>query len=311
MKRRNFLAATATGILGLPALKIQANEKKDSRRVLRFVQVTDMHIQPGPIPEKAIKNLLNEIHSLPVKPDFVINSGDSIMDSLKNNKEETTAQWQAWHDYFSSKLEFELFNCIGNHDVWGWSLNKPEIESDPLFGKNWAVKELGISNRYYSIDKKNWHFIFLDSSYRNATEHTYTARIDDEQFAWLENELKTTDAAKPICIVSHIPILSSAVFFDGENEKSGNWRVPSSWMHIDARKLKDLFASFPNIKLAISGHIHLVDRTQYLGINYLCNGAVSGAWWKGNYQEFPPAYTIIDLFEDGSFNLELVPYQWR
>ena len=82
-------------------------------------------------------------------------------------------------------------------------------------------------------------------------------------------------------------------------------------MHIDARKIKDLFSDYPNIKLAISGHVHLADKANYLGIDYLCNGAACGAWWQGNYQEFPPLYAIIDLYEDGSFNSELVHYNWK
>jgi len=313
MKRRNFLAASATGLLGLQTLGIHASEteKKTAKKSLRFVHLTDMHIHPKPVTERAIQNLLNEIHALAIKPDFVINSGDNIMDSLKRTKEETASQWEAWHSFFRSKINYELYNCIGNHDVWGWSLNDPNAETDPLFGKSWAVKELELPNRYYSIDRNGWHFIFLDSPFRDKEKQTYTARIDDEQFNWLANDLKQTGTSKPICIVSHIPVISASVFFDGDCEKSGDWHIPGAWMHIDARKLKDLFFTYPNIKLAISGHVHLADQTKYLGINYLCNGAASGAWWQGNYHEFPPMYAIIDLYDDGSFNYELVNYDWK
>lgn len=82
-------------------------------------------------------------------------------------------------------------------------------------------------------------------------------------------------------------------------------------MHVDVRRIKDLFSNYPNIKLAISGHVHLVEKTNYLGIDYLCNGAACGAWWKGKYQEFPPLYAIIDLYEDGSFDSQLVHYKWK
>jgi hypothetical protein len=141
--------------------------------------------------------------------------------------------------------------------------------------------------------------------------HSYTAKLDDEQFTWLSNELKRTAKEKSICIVSHIPILSASVFFDGENESSGDWKIPGAWMHVDVRRIKDLFVNYPNIKLAISGHVHLADYTAYLGVNYLCNGAACGAWWKGSYQEFPPMYAIIDLFEDGTYQSELVYYKWQ
>jgi 3',5'-cyclic AMP phosphodiesterase CpdA len=311
MKRRNFLATTLTGLLGANVLPLHAVEKKSNKHSLRFVHLTDMHIHSGPVPERGIQNLLEEIHTLDEKPDFVINTGDNIMDSLKRSKEETTEQWDSWREYYRSKLKYDLFSCIGNHDIWGWSLKNAEIETDPLFGKNWAVKELDIPHRYYSLDKKGWHFIFLDSSFRDTENHSYTAKLDKEQFEWLENDLKNTPAKTPICVVSHIPIISTSVFFDGDNEKSGGWNVPGAWMHIDARKIKDLFADFPNIKLAISGHVHLADKTNYLGIDYLCNGAACGAWWQGKYQEFPPMYAIIDLYEDGSFHSQLVHYNWK
>jgi len=311
MKRRNFIAATITGLLGANVLPLQAIAKKTNKRSLRFIHLTDMHIFPDAVPKRAIGQLLDEIHSMKDKPDFVINTGDNIMDSLKRNKNETANQWDSWRKYYRSKLNYDLYNCIGNHDVWGWSLKNKELEKDPLFGKNWAVNELGIPDRYYSINKQGWHFIFLDSSFRNEENHSYTARLDKKQFAWLQDDLKQTGIETPICIVSHIPIISTSVFFDGDNEKSGNWQIPGAWMHIDARKIKNLFSAYPNIKLAISGHVHLADKTNYMGIDYLCNGAACGAWWFGKYQEFPPMYAIIDLFEDGTFKSELVHYNWK
>ena len=81
-------------------------------------------------------------------------------------------------------------------------------------------------------------------------------------------------------------------------------------MHIDARKLKDLFFQYANVKLCISGHIHLLDRVDYNNITYLCNGAVCGKWWRGNYQENPPGYALIDLYDDGSFAHQYIAYGW-
>lgn len=310
MKRRNFLLKSALGVLASQALPFQANEKR-SKRSARFIHLTDMHIFPDAVPERGIKHLMTDIHSMKDKPDFVINTGDNIMDSLKRTKEETAKQWDAWHIYYRSQLKYDLYSCIGNHDVWGWSMNDSKLESDPLFGKNWAVKELGIPNRYYSTDLKGWHFIFLDSPYWDKENHGYIAKLDKEQFEWFKTDLKQTGKETPVCIVSHIPILSASVFFDGDNEKDGDWRIPASWMHIDAREIKDVLVEYPNVKLAISGHIHLADKTNYLGVDYLCNGAACGAWWKGNYHEFPPLYAVIDLYDDGSFEAELVHYDWK
>ena len=87
-----------------------------------------------------------------------------------------------------------------------------------------------------------------------------------------------------------------------------SWNIPGRWMHEDALELKDLFIKYPNVKLAISGHIHLLDRVEYNGISYCCNGAVSGAWWAGNYQETQPGYAIIDLYPDGTFTNTYTTY---
>ena len=82
-------------------------------------------------------------------------------------------------------------------------------------------------------------------------------------------------------------------------------------MHIDARRIKNLFNKHQNVKLCLSGHEHLVDQVSYNNVTYCCNGAVSGAWWKGNYHECAPGYGVVDLYEDGSFNNQYVLYGWQ
>jgi 3',5'-cyclic-AMP phosphodiesterase len=108
--------------------------------------------------------------------------------------------------------------------------------------------------------------------------------------------------------MSHIPILAVSPYLDGDNETTGNWVVPGAWMHLDARRFKTLFATHPNVRLCISGHIHLRDSAVYNGVTYACNGAVCGNWWRGNYQETKPGYAIVDLYNDGAFNIEYVQY---
>ena len=311
MKRRNFLGISLASVFAFASrTAIAGNAKRNRQKAFRIVQFTDMHIYPSEKVEKAINALINEVNALEDQPDFILNTGDSIMDALKKSKEDVTAQWEAWQNYFYNKLKYKVFSCIGNHDVWGWGLSGQVVKNDPLYGKTWAMKELKLSNRYYSFEHKNWKFIGLDSSHFSNNRRAYTAKLDEEQFSWLESELANTHSKTSVCIFSHIPILSSSVFFDGNNEKDGDWRVPGAWMHIDARKIKDLFHKYPNVKVALSGHIHLADRTEYLGVNYYCNGAVCGAWWNGNSQEFAPAYAIMDFYNNGSAEARLVPYKF-
>ena len=200
--------------------------------------------------------------------------------------------------------------CIGNHDVWGW--NQPDSAAkgtEPLYGKKWAT------------ERSAWQIAIAASIGRagisscstaplGPTPDTYEARLDAEQFDWLAN-LAAVDAATPVLVLSHIPIISAAAFFDGDNEQNHVWTVPGRWMHLDARKIKDLFLKHPNVKVCLSGHLHLVDRVTYNGVNYLCNGAVCGGWWKGTYQECGEGYAVLDLFDDGSFDCQYVGYGWK
>lgn len=269
--------------------------------------MTDIHVMSGKqAPEKMAK-AIQHAQSLPDKPDLILNGGDCIMDALKRSKSETAAQWTEWHGVLTNELELPLYSAIGNHDVWGWALQnrKKNIE----YGKNWASEELKLTQPYYTFNNNNWKFIVLDSTHFDPSYKSgYTAKLDETQFEWLAQTLADLDATKPICILSHIPIISFCPFFDGNNEKTGDWQVPGPWMHIDARRIKNLFTKHSNIKLALSGHIHLADQVRYLGIDYLCNGAVCGGWWDGPYQEFPPAYVLLDLYEDGSHKSQFIPY---
>jgi hypothetical protein len=38
---------------------------------------------------------------------------------------------------------------------------------------------------------------------------------------------------------------------------------------------------------------------------------LGGNWWKGSLDEFAPAYSILDLYEDGSSHYETTFYNWN
>jgi predicted phosphodiesterase len=97
------------------------------------------------------------------------------------------------------------------------------------------------------------------------------------------------------------------MFFD-RTEDNGDLLIKRNLMHTDFHKLKEVFKDHPNVKVCISGHIHLQDELTYLGVRYFCNGAVSGNWWKGNFQEFAPAFAIMDFYDDGTVSRSMVNY---
>ena len=311
MKRRHFISAAALGGLSLWSPRSASAGKPSGKRKFRIAHITDMHLQPDNTSEQGIKNLVSDLNGLQDKPDFVINTGDHIMDALKQPKEKVEAQWKVWEEAFKKHLNYDLYNCIGNHDVWGWGLDDPKVKNDPLYGKAWGSKILELDETWYSFIRNGWKFICLDSVSPGNNDRTYIGHLGELQFNWLKEELASTPKDMPVFIASHIPLLSASVFFDGNNEKSGNWVVPGAWMHLDARKVKDLFFQYPNVKVAISGHLHLADQVKYLNVNYFCNGAASGKWWSGKNQEFPPSYALIDFYSDGSVRRTLKQYDWK
>lgn len=277
------------------------------KRVMRIAHLTDIHIQPERQAGKGLLACLEHVQSRKDRVDVVFTGGDLIMDALGAEKDRVDTQWKLFHQVMR-ECELPVEHCIGNHDVWGWS-DRAKFGTESGFGKIRVMEELKLVKPYRSFDRAGWHFIVLDSTHPKEG-NGYTAKLDEEQFEWLTDDLAKTPKNKPVFILSHIPIIAACAYFDGDNEKSGNWQVPGAWMHIDARRLKDLFKQHPNVKLCVSGHEHLLDRVDYLGVSYVCNGAVSGGWWGGNYQECNPGYTVIELFNDGSFTNQYVEFGW-
>ncbi len=308
MKRKAFLQ-TSAAVIGsslLPSISVAANAKK---KAICFAHITDIHVKPGIIPETGMAKALQHVQQLKPKVDFIINGGDSIMDALEVDKQKTQIQWNLFKNILQKENSLPIYHTIGNHDVWGWFMKENKPDNDRLYGKVWVVEELAMKNRFYSFTNGNWHFIVLDSTQLNPAGG-YIGKLDDTQLDWLQQELKDVPPDKFICIVSHIPILSicAGLFFD-KTEANGDLKIQRNLMHSDFFMLKKLFANYSNIKVCISGHIHLQDEVNYLGIKYYCNGAVSGNWWKGSFQEFAPAYAVIELMEDGSSKRTMMKYE--
>ena len=296
--------------------------------VLRLAWLSDMHVRQDAKSVEGFTRALLRAQSLQQPIAAILNGGDCVFDSLKADWSTTQMQWQAFHDVLSNHLHVPIYHCIGNHDIWGWGRSDPGLESDPLYGIRFAMKELGLQSPYYSFDLGGWHFIVLNSTHPSIlppgapyAQIPYTARLDDGQFAWLSRELDTTPAGTPICILSHIPLFSTGELLDGPNETSGNWVVPGAWVHIDARRIVNLFHAHPNVRVCLSGHTHEYGHMEFAGhddgdrsvqnhsVSYWANGAVSGGWWRGSHIGFPPAIVAVNLHSDGSADTKFIPYE--
>ena len=300
--RRNLLAAGVTSLLPLPALA--AATKKRSMRV---VHMTDFHIQPELHATEGTVKAWKHMMSQNPRPELVLAGGDMVMDAWSSDKARTKLQWDLYQRVKKDGTDLTVHYAIGNHDIWG--INKTASHTsgeEGLWAKKWFLDEFGYARTYHSFDRGDWHFVMLDNVL--LTADGYNGFIDGEQFDWLKEDLGQTK--KPTAIVSHIPLLSVVGLAGGYDTKTGEWNVGGDVMTKNLSELVTLFGAHPHVKLALSGHVHQVDRVDWKGVTYLCGGAVCGSWWKGPNNGFPAGYRILDLNSDGTFHEQYVPWGW-
>lgn len=282
-----------------------------SGKSLRLAHITDVHIFEKHDAEKWFKTCLEHIQNQDIKPEMIINTGDSIMDSLKQTKDAAQKYWDLWNKIIDESCKLPIKHALGNHDIWGWELPMDsDFRKDAESGIPFGVKNLGMGKPYYSFELGKWHIVMLNSTFP-VNKPGYTARLDDQQFHWLEEDLSKTPSDKPVMVFSHIPIMTATVMPNGRRDEEGNLILGNASLHSDLGRIVKLFKKHPNVKGCHSGHTHMWDEIILNNVRYCNNGAVSGAWWKGSREDVPPGYTLLDLHDDGTFDRNYVDYGWK
>ncbi|RFM26563.1 metallophosphoesterase family protein [Deminuibacter soli] len=309
MKRRTLLktlGALSVAPAVLPAAAAAATAPRSAKPVLRLAHITDVHLK-GELnaPEKFVR-CLEHIHQQSPKVDLVLNGGDTVFDMNKEQLPTIEAEWKLWHSIIEAHCHIPMKHCLGNHDIWWY---EEGTKGDPAYGKQYSLKQLKMEAPWYTFNQAGWQFIVLDSVHLDIDNTWYIGKLGDAQYTWLEQQLAQLPATTPVCILSHIPLLTATLMI--EDNIVNRWEFTGGDMHTDIAKLTKLFVQHPNVKLCLSGHIHIRDKVVYNNVTYICDGAVSGAWWNGNRRETPPGYGLIDLYADGTFDEQYVPYLER
>jgi Icc protein len=316
--RRNFIrGAMGAGLAAVAGAAIRAEDASDGRRtrVLRVAHLTDIHVTHDSAdldqPVEGMRAAIRHAQGQADPPQLIFFGGDMVFDSLQVEKDQALALWSIWSRIVADEVRIPYHLVLGNHDIWGWALHdRPGLASDPDFGKGLALRHLGLDRTYTAFSQAGWRFILLDSLQIDyGARQGYLCRLDDEQFYWLARELAQVDPSTPVCILSHVPILAACSLVDEHIAKLGTWLIPGAVTHRDALRIKNLFNQHRNVKLCLSGHIHLADNFVYRDVRYCCNGAVSGNWWKGSYEEYGPSYALVDFYDDGSVENQLIAYR--
>jgi len=303
------VAFTAPRLLAAD-IKITEPPPRDGKP-FRIAHLTDMHVTEKHNAQAGFAAALKSIAQFDRPPQILITGGDHIMDALVTTRERAVEQWDMYGKILADNTKLKTYPCIGNHDVWGWSA-KDDYSAAKDFGKPIALERLGLKERYYSFDAGGWHFVMLDNI--AMRDRGYYGAFDDAQQQWLEADLAKNLAGErlPVCVVTHIPLCGVSPYFFAKGGENGEsfYRAPDNLMHHNVKPLLRQLAQ-NNVKLCISGHTHLVDRVDYLGISFVCDGAVCGNWWGGPYQDFQEGYGVFDLYPSGAFDHRYVDYGWK
>jgi len=169
------------------------------------VIVSDTHVSRDESKIERLNKLSGMIHKgiLP-KVQFVVNTGDVVSrvygDYRESDPDSSDNRLRRAVTAFN-QIQVPWYFAMGNHD---YKIG-PDRDSDTYFPQQeiemieviWK-RETGFKP-YYSFDHKGWRFVVLNSMrgrylYRN---------FDDEQMAWLENELQEN---KTVVLFFHHPI---------------------------------------------------------------------------------------------------------
>ncbi len=299
MKRR-ALIKNLGGLLLAPALPNY--QLPTNPVVLRLAHLTDIHLKDEWDAPARFRRCLHHVQSQKPSVHMILNGGDVVFDMNKENLSTINNQWSLYHSIIKAECNLPVHYALGNHDIW-WNEND---KGQADYGKQFSLEQLQLSKPYYSFNNSGWKFIVLDSVHLDIDNTWYIGKLGDEQLNWLKNELASTPKETPVCVLSHIPILTATLMI--EDDIVNKWEMTGGDMHTDTAKIINLFNGYPNVKLCMSGHIHLRDKVVYNNVTYICDGAVCGAWWKGNKRETAPGYGLIDLYADGSFAEQYVNY---
>lgn len=304
------LGAGAAAVLPRTLVAQQGVAPGAQAGAFRCVHLSDIHVQPELSADRGMAKALAAVEALDPKPDFILLGGDQIFDAFEQDEARARMLFDMFRKLAADNTNLKMHYCIGNHDVFGWSQRKGVTPAHALYGKKMVCDCCQLPKTFGAFDHKGWRFYVLDTIQPTANNR-YEGYVDAEQLAWLEADLAAKPAATPAVVVSHIPVLTVT----GLNERTfvpsaNQYQVPSGLMCRDSPRLTQLFAKH-NVKLALSGHIHELDRIELRGVTYICDGAVSGNWWKGQKAGYEEGFGVLDLKTDGTIAHRYHDYGWE
>ena len=212
----------SSNVLGVGAA--QAAEKTSPG--FSFVQISDSHIgfnkPANPDALGTLKEAIDKVNALPIKPAFMIHTGDITHLSKPEQFDDA--------DKIIGAAHLDVHYVPGEHDLIDENNGKAYLER---YGKK--AKGSG----WHSFDASGVHFIGLVNVANLKAGGM--GSLGDEQLAWLADDLKGKPTSTPIVVFAHIPL----------------WVVYPEWGWgtEDSAKALALLKRFGSVTV-LNGHIH-------------------------------------------------------
>ena len=215
------------GSIGLESA-LAAPIKHSGARPFTFVQLSDSHIgfnkPPNADARATFREAIAKVVALPVRPDFIIHTGDVSQLSREEEFDDAEQMLKA--------AGLPVFYVPGEHDML-----------DPEGGKAF-LNRFGKGTRgagWYSFDHRGVHFIGLVNV--ADLKPGGMGNLGAEQLKWLTADLAGRPSSTPIVVFAHIPLWT--VYAD--------W----GWGTDDAAEALKLLARFGSVTI-LNGHIHQI-----------------------------------------------------
>ncbi len=290
MRRREFFQKAgiiSTGLLSslvVPVLSRSWLQREGSD--WSFIHFTDVHVQPELRAAAGYRQAVRAMNA--ARPRLAIAGGDLVFDVFETGYERADKLFKIYAE-ITGGLDMPVHSVIGNHDLFGVSPKSGVAAAHPEFGKKMFAARVGGGKTYRSFDFRDWHFVLLDSIFVTA-DSSYEGRIDDEQFAWLQNDLRSVGPKRPVVVVTHIPFFSILpTLTDGPAQP-----VSPSLLISNSKDILSFFADY-NVKLILQGHLHVVEDHRYKASQYVTSGAICGNWWKGLRLGHPEGFAVYRI----------------
>jgi len=221
---------TVSGGLASSISLDQAAARPMAARTFSFVQLSDSHVgfakPANPDAAATYREAVAKVIAMPVKPDFIIHTGD--ITQLSKDQEFDDA------DQIVRAAGLTVFHVPGEHDMLDEGAGKAYLDR---YGK--GSKGAG----WYSFDHHGVHFVALVNVV--DLKPGGMGSLGGEQLAWLEKDLAQRASSTPIVVFAHMPLWT--VYAD--------W----GWGTDDAGQALTHLKRFGSVTV-LNGHIHQIAR---------------------------------------------------